>query len=69
MDNLIKLTYKELNVGNEFIINRKNDKRVFRKEKEGALQIKDADGFPCESRNFHIYCYMDMPVWIESEDN
>lgn len=65
MDNLIKLTYKELKVGDEFIINKKNDKRVFRKESNGALQIKDAYGFPCADKDFRIYCYLDMPVWIE----
>ena len=67
MDNLIKLTYKELKVGDEFIINKKNDKRVFRKESNGALQIKDAYGDPCAERDYHIYGYLDMPVWIENE--
>ena len=69
MDNLIELTYKELKVGDEFIINRKNDKRVFRKESNGALQIKDAYGFPCEKENQKIYCYLTMPVWVEHEES
>lgn len=68
MDNLIKIAYKELKVGDEFIINlKKNDKRVFRKENDGALQITDAYGDPCAERDYRIYCYFDMPVWIESE--
>ena len=67
MDNLIELTYKELKVGDEFIINKKYDHRVFRKESNGALQIKDAHGFPCADMGFHIYCYLTMPVWVEQE--
>ena len=68
MDNLIELTYKELKVGDEFIINKKNDKRVFRKESNGALQIKDAYGYLCADRDYHIYGYLDMPVWIEAKE-
>ena len=66
MDNLIELTYKELKVGDEFIINKKNDNRVFRKESNGALQIKDTYGDPCADKDYHIYGYLDMPVWIEA---
>ena len=69
MDNLIELTYKELKVGDEFIINKKYDHRVFRKESNGALQIVDSYGFPCEKENHKVYCYLTMPVWVEQEES
>jgi hypothetical protein len=71
MDNLIEVEYQEVKVGQEFKII-KYDHRVFRKESNGALQIKDAYGDPCADRDYHIYGYLDMPVWVEqkeSEDN
>lgn len=65
MAKLIKKTYEELKIGDEFRIKKSNDKRVFRKERNGALQIVDSDGYPCEKRGFRGYCYLTMPVWIK----
>lgn len=68
MDNLIEVEYREVKIGQEFKII-KYDHRVYRKESNGALQIKDAYGFPCEKENQKIYCYLTMPVWIEQEES
>lgn len=71
MDNLIEVEYREVKVGQEFKII-KYDHRVYRKERNGALQIKDAYGKPCADMDYHVYCYQTMPVWVEqkeSEDN
>lgn len=40
----------------------KSDRRVFKKTSDGALQIKDYEGFYCENRGFRVYPYLDMPV-------
>ena len=68
MDNLIEVEYREVKVGQEFKII-KYDHRVYRKESNGALQIKDAYGFPCENENYKVYCYLTMPVWVEQEES
>ena len=68
MDNLIEVEYREVKVGQEFKII-KYDHRVYRKESNGALQIKDAYGFPCEKENHKVYCYLTMPVWVEQEES
>ena len=68
MDNLIEVEYQEVKIGQEFKII-KYDHRVYRKESNGALQIKDAYGFPCENENYKVYCYLTMPVWVEQEES
>ena len=66
MDNLIEVEYREVKIGQEFKII-KYDHRVYRKESNGALQIVDSYGFPCEKENHKVYCYLTMPVWVEQE--
>lgn len=68
MDNLIEVEYREVKVGQEFKII-KYDHRVYRKERNGALQIKDAYGKPCADMDYHVYCYQTMPVWVEQEES
>jgi len=68
MDNLIEVEYQEVKVGQEFKII-KYDHRVYRKESNGALQIVDSYGVPCEKENYKVYCYMTMPVWVEQEES
>ena len=68
MDNLIEVEYREVKVGQEFKII-KYDHRVYRKESNGALQIVDSYGFPCEKENHKVYCYLTMPVWVEQEES
>ena len=66
MDNLTEVKYQEVKIGQEFKII-KYDYRVYRKESNGALQIVDSYGFPCEKENHKVYCYLTMPVWVEQE--
>lgn len=66
MDNLIEVEYREVKIGQEFKII-KYDHRVYRKERNGALQIVDSYGFPSENENYKVYCYQTMPVWVEQE--
>ena len=68
MDNLIEVKYQEVKIGQEFKII-KYDYRVYRKESNGALQIVDSYGFPCEKENHKVYCYLTMPVWVEQEES
>jgi hypothetical protein len=68
MDNLVKVKYQEVKVGSTFKLGKK-DNRVFRKEKEGGLLVKDKYGFPCESEGHKVYCYLTMPVWVEQEES
>lgn len=41
----------------------KGDKRLFRKEKEGASMVIDEYGNKHETDNWRMYPYTDMPVW------
>lgn len=68
MDNLIEVEYREVKVGQEFKIF-KYDHRVYRKERNGALQIVDSYGLPSEKENHKVYCYQTMPVWVEQEES
>ena len=56
------MKYCDLRNGETFKVI-KNDRRVFRKESDGALQIKDVSGYPCETRNFRVYPYLTMTVY------
>lgn len=55
------MKYKDLKNGDLFKLF-KNDKRTFKKESNGALQITDVYGYKCENSNFRVYPYLDMPV-------
>lgn len=41
----------------------KGDKRLFRKEKEGASMVIDEYGNKIETNDWRMYPYTDMPVW------
>lgn len=56
--------YYNLNPGDEFKLNRVRDKRVFRREEEGATTILDKDGKPCR-HDYKIYPPMVAVVWVE----
>lgn len=56
--------YYNLNPGDEFKLNRVRDKRVFRRETEGATTILDKDGKLCR-HDYKIYPHMTMTVWVE----
>ena len=55
--------YGDLQVGDTFKLNEKGDERVFRKEKEGAIQIRDSSGNRCEALGHRIYLYIGFPVY------
>ncbi|MBP5596254.1 MAG: hypothetical protein J6Y02_12785 [Pseudobutyrivibrio sp.] len=59
------IPYEKLNVGDTFKLFKSGDKRVFRKEKEGAIQIRDSSGNPCEKEGFKIYLYIGCRVYKE----
>lgn len=57
--------YFNLNPGDEFKLTRHGyDKRVFRREEEGATTILDKDGKPCR-HDYKIYPPMVAVVWVE----
>ena len=79
---MIKCKYCELKVGELFSLKCpyvekltsvgthrvKDDKRVFRKEIEGASQVVDMYGNKCEASDWRMYPYKDMTVYkIEVE--
>lgn len=41
----------------------KGDKRLFRKEQEGASMVIDEYGNKVEEHDWRMYPYTDMPVW------
>lgn len=45
------------------------DKRVYRKDREGATQIVDAYGDPCENKANKIYPYVTMDVYVKGKEN
>lgn len=45
------------------------DVRVFRKDREGATQIVDSFGSPCESRGYKIFPYLTMDVYVKEKEN
>lgn len=57
--------YEDLKVGETFKLSKEGDKRVFRKEKEGAIQIRDSSGNPCEELGNMIYLYIGCTVYKE----
>lgn len=57
--------YEDLKVGETFKLSKEGDKRVFRKEKEGAIQIRDSSGNPCETLGNMIYLYIGCTVYKE----
>lgn len=57
------IKYSELKEGELFRLNPRNDKRVFRRDKEGSTQVVDADGLKIVNPTFKAYPYMDMPVY------
>ena len=59
-----EIKYCELKIGDKFKIE-KEDKKIFVREKEGALLIIDKYGYPCAMRNDKAYFYLDMPVFVE----
>ena len=56
------MKYCDLKNGETFKVI-KNDRRVFKKESDGALQIKDRWGNPCETCGFRVYPYLTMTVY------
>ena len=46
---------------------RTKDRRVFRKTNDGALEIINCFGDKCEAQDYRVYCYSEMPVYIEEE--
>lgn len=81
---MIECKYYELSVGDLFSLNCpyvrtatplgeihkiKGDKRVYRKENEGALQIRGIYGENCEDRSYKVYPYYNEPVWKIEEVN
>lgn len=58
------IAYEKLNIGDTFKLF-KSDKRVFRKEKEGAIQIRDSSGNRCEKEGFKMYLYIGCRVYKE----
>lgn len=47
----------------------KGDKRLYRREHEGALMIVDAYGNPCEDHGYKEYPYLSMQVFkVEEEE-
>ncbi len=79
-----KCKYCELKVGDLFslncsgvnaitaggnIIRIKGDKRIFKKEREGASAVIDGYGNKHEPSSWRMYPYLDMPVWkVEEEE-
>ena len=62
---MIAKKYYNLKPGEEFKLTRYDyDKRVFRREKEGATTILNKDGKPC-SHDYKIYPPMVAVVWVE----
>ena len=57
------IKYSELKEGELFRMHSKNDKRVFRRDKEGSTQVVGADGWKIYNPTFKVYPYMDMPVY------
>lgn len=57
------IKYSELKEGELFKINPKNDKRVYRRDKEGSTLVVDAWGWRIVNPTFKEYPYMDMPVY------
>ena len=57
--------YEDLQVGDTFKLCEKGDERVFRKEKEGAIQIRDSSGNHCEKLGHMMYPYIGFPVYKE----
>lgn len=57
--------YEDLQVGDTFKLFKSGDERVFRKEKEGAIQIRDSSGNRCEELGHMIYLYIGCPVYKE----
>ncbi len=45
------------------IVRIKGDKRIFKKEREGASEVIDEYGHKSPMSNWRMYPYMDMPVW------
>ena len=81
---MIKCKYYEVLVGDLFSLNCpyvrtatplgeihkiKGDKRVYRREKDGAIQVRDVYGDSCEARGYKVYPYYDEPVWKIEEIN
>ena len=80
-----KCKYCELKIGDLFSLNCsgvkthtasgnliriKGDKRIFKKEREGASEVIDAYGEKCEPSSWRMYPYIDMPVWkVEAEND
>lgn len=71
----VNLTYGELKEGDIFSLGCKyvetingkikGDKRLFRKDREGATQVVDVYGDRIINPTFKIYCYLSMPVFKE----
>lgn len=59
------IMYEDLQVGDTFKLFEKGDERVFRKEKEGAIQIRDSSGNRCEELGHMMYPYIGFPVYKE----
>lgn len=59
-----RVKYCDLRNGETFKLF-KSDLRVFKKETDGALQIKDFSGYPCETCGFRVYPYLTMTVYKE----
>lgn len=59
------IPYEKLNVGDTFKLFKSGDERVFRKEKEGAIQIRDSSGNRCEELGHMIYLYIGCLVYKE----
>ena len=57
------IKYSELKEGELFKFIHRNDKRVFRRDKEGSTQVVDAWGGKIVNPTFKVYPYMDMPVY------
>jgi len=78
-----KCEYWELKVGDLFslncpcvntrtaggnIIKIKGDKRIFKKEREGASAFINEYGEKCEPSSWRMYPYLNMPVWKVEEE-
>lgn len=62
---MLAVKYFNLNPGDEFKLTRHNyDKRIFKREEEGASIVKDAYGNP-PRHDYKIYPPMVAVVWIE----
>lgn len=61
-----RVKYCELKEGECFKLNYRNDKRVYRREKDGSVEVVDSWGGKNVNSTYKIYPYLDMIVYRRS---